>query len=348
MIFSARIGLAELSQLCRRLATAIEAGIEIRQVWQREATGRVSSSLRKRLQQISDSVTRGETISDALSETGSYFPALFREMVHVGEETGKLSEVLRQLTMNYEHQLQLRRNFLAAISWPAMQFGMALAVVGFLIWIMGVIGTVTGSEPIDILGFGLVGNSGLLLYLLFLGCVAGLAAFVYQAVRRGVLWTRPLQKAVLQVPGVGPCLQTLALARMAWTLYVTLETGMDLRRALPLSLRSTRNARYTGDADDVVKSVMAGWEVSEALEATGAYPRDFLDTLAVGEQSGQVPESMAILSRQYQDQAQRALGVLTVFAGFAVWAMVAALIILLIFRIFSFYLGTINDALKGL
>ena len=35
------------------------------------------------------------------------------------------------------------------------------------------------------------------------------------------------------------------------------------------------------------------------------------------------------------------------FAGFAVWAMVAALIILLIFRIFSFYLGTINDALKG-
>lgn len=347
MIFSARIGLTELAQLCRRLATSIEAGIEIRQVWQREASGRVSSALRKRLQLVSDAVARGETLNDALSETGSYFPALFREMVNVGEETGKLSEVFRQLTANYEHHLQLRRNFMAAIAWPAMQFFMAVAVVGFLIWIMGVIGSVTGTKPIDILGFGLVGNQGLLLYLVFLACVTGAAVFVYQAVRRGVLWTRPLQKAVLQAPGLGPCLQTLALARMAWTLYVTLETGMDLRRALPLSLRSTRNARYTEDSDEVVKSVMAGWEVSEALDATGAYPRDFLDTLAVGEQSGQVPESMAVLSRQYQDQAQRALGVLTVFAGFAVWAMVAALIILLIFRIFSFYLGTINDALKG-
>jgi type IV pilus assembly protein PilC len=347
MIFSSRIGLTELAQLCRRLATAIEAGIDIRQVWKREATGRVSAGLRKKLQQVSDAVARGETVSDAIADTGSYFPPLFREMVHVGEETGKLSEVFRQLTANYEHQLQLRRNFLAAIAWPGLQFAAAIAIVGFLIWIMGVIGSVTGSEPIDILGFGLVGNSGLLMYLLFLACVAGVATFVYQAVRRGVLWTRPLQKAVLRVPGVGPCLQTLALARLAWTLHVTLETGMDLRRALPLSLRSTRNARYSEDTDEVVKSVMAGWEVSEALDATGAYPRDFLDTLAVGEQSGQVPESMAILSRQYQDQAQRALGVLTLFAGFAVWAMVAALIILLIFRIFSFYLGTINDALKG-
>ncbi|MBI3465482.1 MAG: type II secretion system F family protein, partial [Planctomycetes bacterium] len=169
MIFSARIGLTELAQLCRRLATAIEAGIEIRQVWQREATGRVSSGLRKRLQQVADAVARGETVSDAIAETGSYFPPL-----------------------------QLRRNFLAAIAWPGLQFGMAVAIVGFLIWIMGVIGNVTGTKPIDILGFGLVGNTGLLIYLVFLACVAGAATFVYQAVRRGVLWTRPLQKAMLQ------------------------------------------------------------------------------------------------------------------------------------------------------
>ena len=57
---------------------------------------------------------------------------------------------------------------------------------------------------------------------------------------------------------------------------------------------------------------------------------------------------MAVVSRQYQDQARHALAALTTVAGFAVWAMVAGIIILMVFRIFTqAYLGPINEALKG-
>jgi hypothetical protein len=75
-----------------------------------------------------------------------------------------------------------------------------------------------------------------------------------------------------------------------------------------------------------------GREIYEALSDTGVFPREFLDTLEVGERAGRLPESMAILSRQYQEQARRSMATLTVLAGFGVWAMVAALIILMIFR----------------
>jgi len=155
-----------------------------------------------------------------------------------------------------------------------------------------------------------------------------------------------VQKMLLQIPGLGSQLQTLSLAQLAWTMHLTFEAGMDLLPALPLCLRSTRNARYTDHINDVLTAVRSGEEISEAFAETRAFPRDFLDSLEVGERSGRLPETMAILSGQYQDQAQRALAALTVLAGFAVWGLVAILIIVLIFRLASFYLGTINDALK--
>jgi hypothetical protein len=41
-----------------------------------------------------------------------------------------------------------------------------------------------------------------------------------------------------------------------------------------------------------------------------------------------------------------AMNTLTVLLGVAVTGLIAAVIIFLIFRVFSFYLGTINDALN--
>ena len=47
----------------------------------------------------------------------------------------------------------------------------------------------------------------------------------------------------------------------------------------------------------------------------GGYPADFLDTLAVGEQSGKIVESMGRLAKQYQDRARSAMAALAVVAG---------------------------------
>ena len=62
---------------------------------------------------------------------------------------------------------------------------------------------------------------------------------------------------------------------------------------------------------------------------------DFLDTLAVGEESGQMAESMGVLARQYQEQARAALAILMMLAGWAVWAAIATLLIVLIFRMYA-------------
>jgi type IV pilus assembly protein PilC len=339
-----RASLKELAQLCRRLSTSLEAGIDARRTWSREAEGRTSASLRRRLYPVHEAVQMGRTVTEGLAATGEYFPPLFREMVRVGEQTGKLPEVFRQLADHYDHQLTLRRSFLASLVWPMLQLTVAVTAIGVVILVLGMLPRGPGGQPIDTLGLGLIGVPGFIKYVLFLATIAGGLFLIYLSVQRGMLWVRPLQRLVMQVPWLGGCLQTLALSRLAWSLNVTMETGMDLRHALALSLGSTQNARYTDHIEEVVTQVARGDEIYEAFAETRAFPAEFLATLEVGERSGRLPETMAILARQYQDQARRTLAVLTTLAGFGVWAVIALIIIAMIFQVFSFYLNVLNEA----
>lgn len=340
-----RIGLKPLAALCRRLAMSMGAGVDVRTVWTRE-TNSARGAGRRRFAAISDAVAAGGAISDGLKQTGEYFPEFFRELVHVGETTGHLPEVFRQLAEHYEHQLKLRRSFIASLTWPLIELTMALSVVGLVIWLMGAIPALKQNKT-DLFGFGLTGTTGLLTYLCLLGMVGFGLFLVYRAMVRGVLWVAPVQKAVMKIPKLGRALETLAMARLSWAMHVTLNSGMDLRPAMRMSLHSTHNVLYTQHTKHILGAIRSGREIHEALTETGVFPIYFLDAVQVGEESGQLVESMENISTQYQDEARLAMNMLTVLLGVAVTALIAGIIIFLIFRVFmNAYLGPINDALN--
>ena len=180
-------------------------------------------------------------------------------------------------------------------------------VVGLLIWLGGFIGQAAGA-PIDFLGFGLVGDRGLAIYLAILAVAGALLFILILAASRGLIFIRPLQRAILRVPVLGPALQTLALSRLAWSMHLTMNAGMELRKSLRLSLRNTGSARYIDATEKIDATIADGNSIYESFYEAGCFPPDFLDSVEVGEHSGKLVESMAHLSRQYQEQARAALG----------------------------------------
>jgi type II secretory pathway component PulF len=335
-----------LAELCHRLAVETDAGIDIRRTWQRE-----SDMARGRLQpyfaRVRDAVTKGDSLALALAVTGQVFPPLFREMAEVGEQTGTLGKVFHRLESHYRRQVQAQRIFFGAIAWPMIELALALVVIGVLIWVLGIISN-RGGKPVDVLGFGLIGTHGLLIYLNFLIVLGLCVAGIVVAMRRGVLWTRPLQRALMRLPVIGSSLEKIALARLAWALHLTMNVEMDLRRVVPLVLRATGSDHYTRHTDQIVADVAAGRPLHVAFARSGAFPSTFVDALAVAEESGQVVESMDRLSKRYEEEAESAVKALAVAFGTLVALLVMGIIVLMIFRLAGFYFGTINEALKVL
>ncbi len=344
MLLKPQLSNRALVELCHRLAIETDSGIDVRRTWQREAE-MARGRLHPRFASIRDSVAHGDSLAAAMSKTGRLFPKILLEMVAVGEDTGTLGEVFRRLEAHYRRQVQAQRIFLGAIAWPMIQLVFSIFVIGVLIWVLGMIPT-RGGEPIDPLGWGLIGTRGLIVYLLVVGAILGSVAAVVIALQRGALWTRPLQRFLLSLLGVGTALQKIALSRLTWALHLAMNVDMDIRRVVPLVLRATGNDYYMRHEQQIVADVATGLPLHAAFQRSGAFTADFIDALAVADESGRMVESMERLSQRYEAEAELAIKSIAVVLGLLVALLVMVLIVFLIFRLAGFYIGTINDAVN--
>lgn len=343
-LLTQRVQLKPLAEFLRRIGISLEAGIDVRKVLTSEAE-RTRPPLRSRVESIRDAAARGIPLAEAMEATGDFFPRLTRELVAVGEQTGHLTEVLKQLAAHYETQVALRREFRTRLAWPMIQLVIALGVIGLLIFVMGWI-QATRGQRIDILGFGLVGTPGLIVYCTIVGVLAAGCFALYRAIASGKLWAAPVQRFAMALPQIGSALRTLAVARFAWTLHLSLDAALDVKRSLALALASTHNVEFTSHRDQVLSTIERGEEINVALAKTKVFPVEFLHAVQVGEESGRLVETLAIVSRQNHEEASRALAFLARVGANAIWVLIAVFIIFMIFRIFGFYTGAIQDAAR--
>ena len=349
MLFSAQFPQASLASVSRALSTMLEAGVIIHKAFETVGRRMGSRTVRRVLLDVSDDLRRGKDVSAALRAHAGFFPDLFVQMVEVGEQTGTMPEVLNALADHYENLVRLRRHFKGAIALPVLQLVAAVFIVAALIYLLGMIAASTpGAEPVDVLGFGLTGTDGALMFLFIaFGSTFGLA-FLYLLATRGFGQDRWIHRILLRVPIVGHCMRAFAVARFAWAFALTQQAGMRLVPSLQASFRATSNGAFEGAAPEACARIREGEELHAVLANTGLFPAEFLEVVAVSETSGTVPEALERLSPRFEDQARRALSGLATALAWLVWALVAGMIIYAIFSIFTrMYLNAIQDALKG-
>jgi len=340
---AARLALKPLAELCSRTATSHAAGLDARTIWKRESeTG--GATKRRQFQKVSDAINKGSTLADALRQTEDYLPELMVDMVHVGEQTGRIDESLNRLGRYYDQMRVTRNAFLVGIAWPAIQLVMAVLLLGFVIWIMGVLDT--GDMEIDMLGLGLTGTSGAITYFSIVGGIVVLGALLLRSLARGKL-SAMLMAPLLKLPAIGKWLQLMAMSRMAWALGMAVESGMPASKCADVALRSTQNSYFTQYRDQINQSIRRGDSFYSAFSSTGVFSQDFLDAVHVGEETGRLDHSMATLSRQYEEQGKVVMRSVAIFGGVLVWIFVAAFIIFFIFRIAFFYFGLLDDVING-
>ncbi len=342
---SRRIPHRPLANVCRNLASLLSAGVPILKAIGTASENAGDPRARRALEAVGRDIRKGEDLSTAFDREA--FPPLTVEMVRVAEETGQLPEILRHLAAHYDNLVRMRQVFLAAIAWPAFQLLAAIFVIALMILVLGWVADSRGGEPIDVLGFGLTGTKGALIWLAAtLGTIAAII-LAYRMIATSDAGKRRLDPLLLRVPVIGGCLRSFALARFSWALALTQQTGMAMDRCLDVSLRATSNGAYLAAVPRVTAMIRSGEELADGLRATGLFPESYLQTVEVADASGTIPETLERISPDLEAAARRGLAAMVIVAGWLIWAAVAVFIIVLIFRLASFYVGMINDAAKG-
>lgn len=340
-----QLPMSTLATFCRSLATMLDSGVGILKAFQIAGSKSHNPRLKQISTEIVEDLRRGNDVSTTLDQRGA-FPPLMVDLIAVADQTGALPEILRGLADHYENLVRLRRTFWGAIAFPLVQLFAAIFIIAGLIWLLGLIAGNTGGTPFDVTGFGLTGAAGALTWLGFCfgtGVLGTIAYFMLASSLQGRAFVHSL---LLRIPVIGGCLRSFAMARFSWAFAMTQQAGMSIIPSLESSLKATGNGAYAAVIPMVSAMVREGEELSFALKETRLFPIEYLELVRVGETSGTVPETLERLSPQLEDQARRALSVLTSALAWVVWGMVATLIIYFIFRIALWYVGMLNDAIN--
>ncbi len=338
----ARMSTATLIALCRSLRHQLAAGLSVADVFRRMAQ---KGNLQEIAGRISAALDAGADVTGALAAADAGFPPLFTSLVAIGEESGMLPEVFGTLEQFFTRQLTLRRRFLAQITWPVIQLVLAIGVVTFVIWVLGALlpPPRAGTQAYDPIGLGLSGTSGALTFLAAVALVLGLLVGGYLVLTRILRAGAAVDRLLLRIPALGPCLRALALARFCLALRLTTQTGMALRNALKLSFAATGNAAFVEQGPLADKAVRDGTELTVALTRTGLFPDEFRAILEVGEESGRLDEVLRQQAEYYDEEAGRRLTALATVSGYGVWALIGVLLIVIILRIFMTYVNLLNS-----
>lgn len=291
----------ELIEFCGHMAVMLKAGFSLEQALE--------------LLREENPTPRLEAVSKALEETGSLTgavslmekaPTYFHEMIRLGEETGRLDEVLEQLKHHYERELSIRRSIRGAVAYPAMMIVMLIAVVAVLLTrvlpvfdrVFAQLGTrLTGlSRMLADLG-ELLRQHGLVMLLV----LAALAAAAFLLTRGKGL------KLIRRLPWFSRVCDLFSLCRFAGALSMVLASGVHSERALelvsglnsdPVFGRKLILARQTlEESGDLVEAL----RVSRILTGTAAR------LAVVGQKTGTLDTALSDIADEAREEADRAV-----------------------------------------
>jgi len=132
-----------VARFCRTLATLVSSGVPILDGLQITAKTAGNAIIHDAVMAVRKSVEEGKTISGPLGQT-KVFPSMVVQMIHVGEQTGALDQMLSKIADFYEDEVDTAVDGLMKLLEPLM--------IVFLGGVIGVIVTAMYMPMYTILG----------------------------------------------------------------------------------------------------------------------------------------------------------------------------------------------------
>lgn len=321
----------------------LEAGVEIRKALKSSSRQSTDGRLTESVANVSTMIRKGDTLAGSFATQEGRYPALFLDLVHVGEETGSLPEVFFSLADYYEANVNRMRQFRSQIAWPMFQLFAAILIIGLLIYILGIIQSNAGGQAEDILGLGLVGTSGAITWFMMTFGTMAMTVVGYIVISRSASGKEALHPFLMAIPGVGYCMRAFGIARFSWCFALTQKAGMGIRPSLESSLRATANGAFISATPHIWNDISEGETLTDALSRSKLFPVEYLHIVETAESSGTVPESLDRMSHRFDDDAHRAMTWMTAIIARVIWLMVACFIGFIVISFFMRYINMINE-----
>ena len=293
---------AEISSFCQQINMILKAGFPIYYGISILRDDTTDEETRELLTKIYKPMEAGAGLYEAISAT-DVFPNYMLQMIRLGEETGRLEEVLNSLTVYYEREAEIRAGIKQAITYPLTMSVMMLAVIIVII---------TNVVPIfaDVyaqLGSSLTGTAKLLMdistflnkyLLIFVLVVITLAVVAFFVLRS------PYGKHFYEHRGIA---LSLACSRFANCMYLALASGLDTDQGFALAADLVENSFMESRIRHCHELINQGESFAKSLLTSGVFSKMYSSLISIGYKTSAMDDVMLNISKAYEKETDEKL-----------------------------------------
>ena len=310
-----RVKKFDIALATRQLATLTRSGVSLVESLTAVIDQTDKPDLKSAITDVRDQVNQGTSLADAFGQYPKLFDKLFCNMVHAGEQSGTLEQVLERLADFIEAQDRLKNTVIGAMAYPGFMLIVGVVVINILMIV--VVPKVTGifenfDKQLPIYTRALVAMSEFMAsywwIMLFLS-IAAITGFIkWKNTPKGEYdWHR----FVLKAPLFGKLAMMVAISRFSKTLATLLSSGVPLLTAMDITKGVLGNVVLEKVIVDASKSIKEGESIAEPLKLSGYFPPVVTHMIAVGERTGQLETMLENVSASYDGQVDAQVMALT-------------------------------------
>ncbi len=297
----------EIIMFSRQLALLLESGVGIVQSLELLKVQTANKALAKMLNTVVTDLRAGSPLSVSLEKHPKAFNKMYCRIVAVGEQTGQLEGVLRNLASYEEQANAAARKVKQAMTYPTIVLVLAvlvgfLAVTFILPPIMDMFKSLGGQLPlitqILIAVVMFMGSYGV--YVMLAVVIAGGLIYLYSKTPAGTLLKDSL---TLKLPVLGRLNQVNALSRTCRSITILFRSGLPLPDILKLTAESSGNKVISNALMQVEQDIIKGEGLAMAMRKQPVFLPLMVEMTRVGEETGNLDSTLTIVADSFEIEA---------------------------------------------
>ncbi|MBU1727138.1 MAG: type II secretion system F family protein [Candidatus Omnitrophica bacterium] len=316
----------DLASFTSQLSTLIESGVNIINAINIISNQTTNNYLKSTLNDITDRVKDGKSLSDSLAAHPKMFSNLYTSIVKTGEASGNLKDVLKRLAGFMEKEEEFKDSLRASLTYPIFVFSVGVLTVAVLLIfviprLVGMFEDIGQALPLPtkilIETSNFMRNYWWILLALILIAVFSIKRSHKNAQGR-IFWdTLKLKTAI-----IGQIILKTEISRLMRTLSLLLSSGVPVTTALNISSSVISNQVLKNESLMFEGKINSGSSLSEAMKSSKNFPEFVTNIVAIGEETGSLDRSLLRIADDYETAADRSLKALTrIFEPFIILVM---------------------------
>ncbi len=328
------------SELLGNISLMLRSGVTLTSALE-EATGSLERpAVTEDIRNMITAIKGGSSFSDAADRYPHIFPKAVIHLIRIGEETGRLDEMLKNASEHLKKLQAIISDTKQALLYPAMV--LTVMTAGFFFWVYYVAPKILSLfEDMDLtlpaLTVAVMKTSYFLRdysLLVFLSVALALVS-VFTARKTNRAFKKATDAILLRTPVAGTIATASILAFVTEYFSLLLNAGVDLLHSMKILREAVGNQVYRDKLHRIRESLTRGEGIADSFQDSNIFPTYVIRMLNVGEMSGTLSEQLDHIAKEYRDRLSylvAALGkliepVILVIAGVLFAVIIAGLLL---------------------